>query len=225
MVPQDVVLDRVAEVVEHDPVDGVGLLERQIGRGDLVRLDQPQVQVSPACPAARCWSGCRTPRRPRPEPSAWCAAFRPASRPGTSGRTRVPRTDWRLASGVSICSRGPVPIASLASVEHDAAGVAVVGHFVAGAVAEDPPHFGAVGRVGTQAVRVGPVAAVVVRGRGRVVAGAHHADRDADCVPSLPGLCPTVCETNSTRQSAPGGTSLLNRSPRVFDLAAFFEAR
>ena len=71
--------------------------------------------------------------------------------------------------------------------QHDAAGVAVVGHLVAGAVPQDAADLGAVGRVGRQAVGVGPVAAVVVGGHGRVVAGRRAAAPQRRRAPRLRG--------------------------------------
>ena len=50
-------------------------------------------------------------------------------------------------------------------------GIAVVGDFVAGPVAERPTDIGVVGGVGTESVSRRPVSAVVVIRDGRVVAG------------------------------------------------------
>ena len=108
--------------------------------------------------------------------------------------------------------------------QHDPAGVAVVGHLVAGAVAQDAPHVGTVRRVGREAVGVGPVAAVVVVGHRRVVAGtqqSHGAGVRAHVWlgSDQPG------KPIQHVQSAPGGTSLLMTNPRDFDFAACFEAK
>ena len=63
-----------------------------------------------------------------------------------------------------------MPTTSLASVSTMPAGVAVVGHLVAGAVPQDPADLGAVGGVGRESIGIGPVPAVLVGGHRRVVA-------------------------------------------------------
>ena len=53
--------------------------------------------------------------------------------------------------------------------QYDAAGVTVVGDLIASSVAKDAAHLRTVCRVGRQAIRIGPVPSVVVRGQSRVV--------------------------------------------------------
>ena len=43
---QDVVLNRVASVIEHDAVDAGRIKHVEVGRTNLIRLDQPQVELN-----------------------------------------------------------------------------------------------------------------------------------------------------------------------------------
>jgi hypothetical protein len=59
--------------------------------------------------------------------------------------------------------------------EDDPPSIAVVGHFVAGAVPQRTSDVRAVSRVGAEPIRVGPMAAIFVGRDRRVVAGAERA--------------------------------------------------
>jgi len=58
--------------------------------------------------------------------------------------------------------------------EDNAAGIGVVGHLVAGTVAECPPDFRRSGGVGRQVIGAGPVLAIVQRGLRGVEPGTHE---------------------------------------------------
>ena len=52
---EHVVLGRVTEFVEPDAVHRVIGVERQVGRGNLVRFHEPQVKFDRAIAEAGCW--------------------------------------------------------------------------------------------------------------------------------------------------------------------------
>ena len=175
------------------------------------------------CPsrATGCWSRWQRPRRRSPGPCASCAASRADRRLG-------PLHEGLFDPSVGLGVRGqqlqtwPRAHHIVRQGQHDPAGIAVVGHLIARAAAQDPSHIGVVGRIGRQAIGVGPVAAIVLIGDRRVVASPQYAQWR---VALAQGLAENRLAIHESTVSAPGGTSLLNCSPRRLELAASFEAK
>ena len=155
--------------VEHDAIDGVLRERTQVGRADLVGFHQPQVELD-----------VRRERRIAGQNGEGLAVGRPGHphRAEFFGQTdgfgplHEGLFDPSIGLGIGGQHLQSRPGADhiIGQGQHDAAGITVVGHLVARAVPQDPSHIGAVGRIGRQAIGVGPVATIVVVGDRRVVA-------------------------------------------------------
>jgi len=146
MILQDVVLDGIAGFVEHDAVDAA-VQWIQVGRGDLVRLDELEIELDlrgqqrvTGQNGKRLAVFCS--RHPHcAELLGQSHGLRPAAESVFDAVVGVPVGRQQLQARASADH-------VVGQREHDAAGVAVVGDFVAGSVSQHAPHVGTIGRVG-----------------------------------------------------------------------------
>ncbi len=209
---ENVVLVRIAKRVQDDPIDGRLPSQEQIGRGNLVGLDEPDVQVH-----SRLEAPIREEYRER---------FA-VGRPSHSHGSQLARQVHRLGPGSEVGFDLAVNLrvvgehlktracadAVVGQCQHDPAGVRIVGHLVACPAAEYSPDIYRAGLVGGKIIRIGPVAAVVGCGLSRVEFRPQH-----HCVAR--GFFGMSSPWPTHNYTLPGGTIFA----RVKALAGFFAA-
>ena len=210
VLPEDVVADGIAVLIELDSVDR-GRRERAVGVAHAVGLDQREVELHFVVDGrvgrehrerlARVGAG----HAEEPELLGQTDRRGP-SRPGLfDGGTRFGRIADQLETRAGADH-------VVGDREDDPLGVGVVRELVPGPIAELAADLGGHRRVGTQAVGVGPVAAVRVVGDRRVVAAAHE---ERHRTPAGRRLRLREQSRKQPHQSpAPGGMTRENRRPR-----------
>ncbi len=177
---KNVVFNGIPSRIKHDPVHGDCGKPVEIGRRDLVCLDEAEVELDLRIEARIVREDC--------ERFAIRGACHPHRAEFLSEMHRAsPHHECLLDAtiGFRVASEHLQPGAGTHYVmregQDDPPSIRVVGRFITSTVPKNPSNSGAIGCVGRKPIRIGPMASIIVSGYRSVIACAHN-PRNASCL-------------------------------------------